>query len=161
LVVGVLLGLGCGLLVDRFRAVWLISVSSALAAGSPLIMAVIPAEWSYWRGAFAAQLLCPVGANLLFTVGLGVISEVFPEDTQALAGAVFNSSSQFGTALGLAVLQIISSSVTKASSLQEERSALLEGYRASFWALFGFMLTCVVVSVGGLRHAGRIGVKQE
>ncbi|KXJ85706.1 putative MFS transporter [Microdochium bolleyi] len=171
LVVGVLVGLCCGLLVDRFRALYLIGISSFLAALSPLLMAVIAPEWPYWQGAFEAQLLCPVGANILFTVGLSIISEVFPEDTQALAGAVFNTSSQFGTALGLAVLQIISSSVTKTSLLESgeagadgavaRTAALLQGYRASFWALFGFMIACVLISVLGLRKVGRVGVKQE
>lgn len=170
LIVGVLVGVCCGLLVDRFRAAYLIGISSLLAAFSPMLMAVIDPGSSYWQGAFEAQLLCPVSANILFTVGLSIISEVFPEDTQALAGAVFNTSAQFGTALGLAVLQIISSSVTKTSLLLEgggeadnggRVTALLQGYRASFWALFGFMMACVVISGLGLRKVGRVGVKQE
>ncbi|KAH7038358.1 major facilitator superfamily domain-containing protein [Microdochium trichocladiopsis] len=161
LVVGVLVGLVCGLLVDRFRALWLISISAAMTALSPLLMAVVDPQWPYWQGAFAAQLLCPLSANILFTVGLSIISEVFPEDTQALAGAVFNTSAQFGTALGLAVLQIISSSVTKTHLADQAGDALLHGYRASFWALFGFMLACVLLSILGLRRVGRVGVKQE
>jgi MFS family permease len=124
-------------------------------------MAVIQPQWSYWAGAFEAQLLCPISANVLFTVGLIVISEVFPEDTQALAGAVFNTSSQFGTALGMSILQIISYSVTKKYSWMEETRALLEGYRASFWALFGFMILCAALSALGLRRAGKVGLKKE
>ncbi|KAI9151487.1 MFS-type transporter 1 [Paramyrothecium foliicola] len=161
LVVGVLLGLTIGFFVDRFRAIWLVGISSALCAGSPLLMAVIEPHWSYWAGAFEAQLLCPISANVLFTVGLIVISEVFPEDTQALAGAVFNTSAQFGTALGLAILQTISSSVTKNHDWMGETRALLEGYRASFWALFGFAILCVVLSALGLRRAGKVGLKKD
>ena len=165
----------CGLLVDRFRAIYLIGISSVLASLSPLIMATLDPSLSYWRGAFAAQLLCPVSANILFTVGLSIISEVFPEETQALAGAVFNTSAQFGTALGLCVLQIISSSVTQKAALVEgsvrlltsredvamARDALLSGYRASFWALFGFGAACAVISGLGLRGTGRVGLKRE
>jgi MFS family permease len=122
-------------------AMWLISISSVLCALSPLLMALVHPEWSYWQGAIEAQLLCAIGANLLFTVGLSIISEVFPEDTQALAGAVFNTSSQFGTALGLSFLQIISASVTAKAGSQGTESgnesgnggdALLQGYRAAF-----------------------------
>jgi MFS family permease len=161
LVVGVLLGLTTGFFVDKCRAVWLVGISSALCAGSPLLMALVQPHWSYWAGAFEAQLLCPISANILFTVGLIVISEVFPEDTQALAGAVFNTSAQFGTALGMAILQIISYSVTNRHSWLERTEALLEGYRASFWALFGFMMLCVVLSFLGLRKAGKVGLKKE
>ncbi|KFA47731.1 hypothetical protein S40293_09485 [Stachybotrys chartarum IBT 40293] len=161
LAVGVLIGLTAGFFVDKVRAFWLVSVSSALSAGSPLLMALIQPSWPYWAGAFQAQLLCPLNANILFTVGLIIISDVFTEDTQALAGAVFNTSSQFGTALGYAVLQIISTSVTRNHNWMEETRALLEGYRASFWALLGFMLACVAISALGLRRAGRVGLKQE
>ncbi|KAH7308629.1 major facilitator superfamily domain-containing protein [Stachybotrys elegans] len=161
LAVGILVGITSGFFVDRIRALWLVSVSAALTAGSPLLMALIQPSWPYWTGAFQAQLLCPINANILFTVGLIIISDVFTEDMQALAGAVFNTSSQFGTALGYAVLQIISTLVTRNHSWMEETHALLEGYRASFWALFSFMMTCVVISALGLRKAGKVGLKQE
>jgi MFS family permease len=143
---------------------WLISISSVISAISPLLMALVNPEWSYWKGAFEAQLLCHVAANTLFTVGLGIISEVFPEDTQALAGAVFNTSSQFGTALGLSVLQMISASVTASAGSQDKgdaNDALLRGYRASFWALMGFLLACALISCLGLRRVGRVGLKQD
>lgn len=64
------------------------------------MMAVVNPEWSYWYMEFWAQLLAPLAADVLFTVGLVIVSEVFPEDTQALAGAVFNTVAQFGSSLG-------------------------------------------------------------
>lgn len=123
-------------------------------------MAVIQPTWPYWANAFVAQILQPINIDALFTVGLIVITYVFPDDTQALAGAVFNTSAQFGTALGLAVTQVVSTVVT-GKSHKPEAQALMEGYRASFWTMFVFMLLCTVVGFLGLRNSGRVGLKRD
>lgn len=123
-------------------------------------MAVIQPSWPYWGNAFVAQVLQPVNIDALFTIGLIVITDVFPDNNQALAGAVFNTSAQFGTALGLAIMQVVSTVVTS-QSRKPEAEALMEGYRASFWSMFGFMLLSTLVSFLGLRKAGRVGPKQE
>ena len=44
--------------------------------------------------AFLANILNPVGADSLFTISNLVITSVFHENTQALAGGVFNTVSQ-------------------------------------------------------------------
>lgn len=126
-------------------------------------MAVINPAWTYWANAFVAQLLQPISADALFTVGLIVITNVFPDDTQALAGAVFNTSAQFGSALGMAVLQVISTVVTeeKEKGGESEKRALMEGYRASFWTMFGLMVVCTAVGFFGLRRSGRVGLKRD
>lgn len=93
---------------------------------------------------------------MLFCVGLIVISQVFTEDTKALAGAVFNTVAQFGTALGLAAIGIIADSVTEHSRFDDKESsgALFEGYKAAFWSAFALTLAIAVVSVVGLRKVG-------
>lgn len=163
LIVGALLNLGTGFVVHKFPVMWLVVVSSVLCAGSPSLMAVIQPEWTYWANAFVAQLLQPVSVDILFTVGLIVITDSFPEDTQALAGAVFNTAGQFGMAFGLSVLQVISQQVEKGQghSGLSGVQALLEGYRASFWAMFGFMLLCAVLGAAGLRKTGKVGMKRD
>lgn len=149
-----------GLFVHKIRAFWIVTIPSLLCAGSPLLMAVIQPSWPYWGNAFVAQLLQPISFDALFTVGLIVITDVFPNDTQALAGAVFNTSAQFGSALGLAVLQVISTVITDQSD-KERKEALMEGYRASFWAMFALMVCCTVVGFFGMRKAGKVGLKQD
>ncbi|OKP10985.1 hypothetical protein PENSUB_3589 [Penicillium subrubescens] len=125
-------------------------------------MATAQPSWTYWTNTFVAQLLQPVNCNALFTVGLIIITDIFPEDTKALAGAVFNTAAQFGTALGFAILQVISSVVTENKEVNEgEVTALLAGYRASFWTMFAFMILCTAISGLGLRKTGRIGLKRD
>jgi len=115
-------------------------------------MAVIDVEWPYWYDAFFAQALSPISADILFTVALLVISDVFPQRTQALAGAVFNTVSQFGNSLGLTVTAVISSLATKraAASPADDQSPgpLLVGYKAGFWAAFAWMMCAF--SIGGV-----------
>ena len=160
LIVGVLINLVIGLAVHKVPAFWIVTITSILCAGSPLLMAVIQPAWPYWGNAFVAQLLQPISCDALFTVGLIVITDVFPDNTQALAGAVFNTSAQFGCALGLAVMQVVSKVVTQESAREEEK-ALMKGYRASFWTMLGFMAVCAVIGFLGLRKAGRVGLKRD
>ncbi|KAH7187341.1 hypothetical protein DER44DRAFT_853830 [Fusarium oxysporum] len=153
-VVGLGLNLMTGLIVHKIPAVWLVAVSSLLSSGSPLLMAMIDPNWSYWVGAFFAQTLLPFSIDVLFTVGLIIVTEVFPEKNQSVAGAVFNTAAQFGNALGLAIVQVVSAGVTNRNINPKSPEARLEGYRASFWTLFALMLVCVLVGALGLRKAG-------
>jgi MFS family permease len=124
-------------------------------------MAVIQPHWTYWGNAFVAQLLMPISCDVLFTVGLIVITDVFPEDTQALAGAVFNTASQFGNAFGLAIMQIVSTTVTKDKEKHHDPHAVMDGFRASFWTMFGITVVYSAWGVLGLRKTGRVGVKRD
>lgn len=160
-IVGVALNFTTGLVVHKIPAIWLIASTAVLTAGSPLIMALIQPHWSYWSSAFFAQLLTPFSVDVLYTVGLIIVTEVFPEDKQALAGAVFNTAGQFGNAIGLAIMQVVSTLVTKQHVGMKPSEALLEGYRASFWTMFAFMIVCAIVGGIGLRKAGRVGLKQD
>lgn len=162
LVVGVILNFSMGLFVNKIPAVAIVIVSSLLAAISPLLMAVIDPSSIYWTNAFFAQLLQPISADCLITVGLIVITEVFPKEKHSLAGAVFNTMTQFGTALGLAIMQIVSTLETKKYEDSRPREeALMKGYRASFWTMFAFLLSCAVIGGFGLRKTGKVGLKKD
>lgn len=163
LVVGVLVQVSTGLLIHRIPAFYLILLSVTLSAGGPLLMATINAHKPYWYNAFFAQLVSPISADILFTVGLLVVSDVFPARTQALAGAVFNTVAQFGTSIGLTIMAVISASITKGSKLQEKNSpdALMLGYRASFWAAFAWMGMACFIGAFGLRRIGMVGLKRD
>ena len=99
----------------------------------------------------------------MFTVAALVITDVFPEKTQALGGAVFQTLAQFGTSLGLAIMASISTSVTDHSEYKVKMSpeALMKGYRVSFWVSFGWMLLACVIGGLGLRRIGKVGLKRE
>ncbi|OJJ50316.1 hypothetical protein ASPZODRAFT_57848 [Penicilliopsis zonata CBS 506.65] len=159
IIIGIILNFGTGVFVDRLRADHLVIVTSLLSAGSPLLMALIQAHWSWWSCAFWAVLISPLSADVIFTVANLLISDLFTPTTQGLASAVFNTVAQFGTSIGLTVFAILSASVTKQSKYENKASpeALMQGYRAVFWMSFGMMICGCGVSAWGLRKIGKVG----
>jgi MFS family permease len=157
LATGVLVNIVVGATVHKLPARWLVACSAMACACSPLIMALMHPTWNYGYAAFWAQVLAPLSADALFTVGLIIVSESFPEDMQALAGAVFNTVAQFGMSLGMGSCQVVALGVQG----NKGEGALLGGYRASFWLMVAYMLVCGGIAVVGLRKAGRVGLKRE
>ena len=139
----------------------MINGATILSSISPLLLALINPEWIYWRCAFFAMCLNPIAADVLFTVSPLIIAGMFPAETQGLAAGVFNTVSQFGRTIGLALVALIANSVTEKDSTSDKDSpgALMLGYRASFWFLFAMNITSLVVSLVGLRKTGNVGRK--
>ncbi|RYP10137.1 hypothetical protein DL764_000847 [Monosporascus ibericus] len=140
---------------------------------APLLMAVNDPDWSYWYASFLAVLLSPLSGDILFVVSALIITSTFPDNTQALAGAVFSTFSQFGTTVGLTVVAVISSSVSQSSAASHTHSRtvaggatyspqnLLKGYQASFWALFGAAVLTCAIGAFGLRDVSNKGMKKD
>lgn len=137
-------------------------------------MAVMDPKWTYWYMAFWAQALSPMSVAVLGTVGMLIVSDVFPDKSQALAGAVFNTVGQFGLSFGVGLCQLVALGVTAnqgqaghgledaSQSLElPEGDTLLRGYRASFWTMHGFMILCAIVALFGLRRVGKVGLKRD
>ncbi|KAJ4286806.1 hypothetical protein N0V90_013058 [Kalmusia sp. IMI 367209] len=172
LVTGVFINLTVGLVVHRISARWLVAASTFICAASPLMMALVNPAWNYWYLEFWAQVFAPFSGDVLFTVGLIIVSDSFPEKTQALAGAVFNTVAQFGMSLGVGVCQVVALGVIDSNNgashagdeggaFEEDPMQVLKGYQASFWTMFAYMLICGVIAVVGLRKAGKVGLKRE
>ncbi|KAK4163732.1 major facilitator superfamily domain-containing protein [Cladorrhinum sp. PSN259] len=163
LVTGVLTNILTGIFVNRMPVFWTVLITSVMSAAAPLLMALVKTDQPYWENAFFAQVLSPISCDLLFTVGLLIISDVYPKHMQALGGAVFNTCAQLGAAIGLSVVQVIASSVTNDSKYQDKESpvALMKGYVVAFWVMFGAMVFCSVVCILGLRRVGKVGVKRD
>ncbi|KAF5986492.1 aminotriazole resistance [Fusarium coicis] len=159
LLIGVVLNLTTGLFVHVVPIRLLTICCSLFAAGAPLLMATNKPDRSYWYHSFPAQLLMPISCDITFTVGLIIITNTFPEDKQAVAGAVFNTATQSGNSFGLATMQVVSTLATKRSSHLAHASALWEGYKASFWVMTGLMILCAAVSGIGLKKVGKIGLR--
>ncbi|KAG8529659.1 uncharacterized protein KY384_005140 [Bacidia gigantensis] len=101
----------------------------------------------------ALNIITGLIIHLNYTVANLLITSIFPRETQALAGAVYQVMSQLGISIGIAILAVISNSVTDSSPLPDKESpdALLKGYRAVFWACFAMMVLSTLVGAWGLR----------
>lgn len=109
------------------------------------------------------MILSVVSTDILFSVSNLVITTNFPSKKQALAGGVFNTVTQLGNSLGLAVTAIIAAAVTDAETDQATlaKSATLKGYRVAFWTCFAAAVVSVLISTVGLRKAGKVGAKKD
>ncbi|KAE8150551.1 major facilitator superfamily domain-containing protein [Aspergillus avenaceus] len=154
--VGVITNIFTGYMVDKVRVGVLVFGSASVSTISPLLMALVNPSWGYWRGPFVAMLLSPLHPDVLFTVSNLIISHAYPGQNQALAGAVFNSVSQVGNSVGLAVSAAIAASVQDHS-----HDDILKGYQAAYWLMFAAMIVVCVVSYFGLRGGGYIGKKSD
>ena len=160
---GALSNIVIGFIVHRVRANWLVTGGVLISAIGPLVMVFATPTSNYWTDAFLANCFNPVGADSLFTIANLLITSVFPPKTQGLAGGVFNTVSQVGKSVGLALVAVIAASVTRSSEFSDKQSprALLQGYRATFWFCFALILTTFIVSAWGLRRVGTVGHKKR
>ncbi|ETS76975.1 hypothetical protein PFICI_10849 [Pestalotiopsis fici W106-1] len=163
LVAGALTSITTGFFVHRMPVLWMLLAASVMSTVAPLLMAVVQIDQLYWENAFFAQILAPISCDILFTIGLLIISDVFPKQMQGLSSAVFNTCAQLGSAIGLSVAQLIAASVTNGSTFLDKSSpdALMKGYRVAFWTMFGWMAFVCLVCIMGMRRVGVIGVKRD
>lgn len=160
-VTGTVANILMGLYVHRLQADWALVVSFIASAISPLLLAVMREDASYWEFEFPAVALIPISTDVLYTISQLIITAEFDERTQALAGGVFNTVGQIGKTVGLALSAVVASSVTRKLGSNNHEDDLLRGYRAAWWFTFAAAVTCIIVTVLGLRNIGKVGLKRE
>lgn len=82
----------------------------------------------FWAVEFPAQVLIPWGID--FAIGLGniLVSNLVSHDEQSVGGALFQTSAQVGSALGICLSALVTSQVAAQGG-----NTLLSGIRAAFW----------------------------
>ncbi|KAK4942309.1 hypothetical protein LTR10_017916 [Elasticomyces elasticus] len=162
-VAGVITNVIMGLAIHKINANWAVILTMAISSIAPILAAVMKSRDPYWEFALPALVLNDPGSDTLFTVSNLIITAAFPDKTQALAGAVFNTVSKIGQSVGLALCAVIAGSITRKSHDTEKTApaALLEGYHAAFWFCLAITSTTLIVSLWGLRDIGKIGLKRE
>jgi nitrate/nitrite transporter NarK len=162
-IMGTATNMATGWLVKHVRTPYLIICSCIITSICPLLMATIDPTWSYWKSAFFALCFIPICADVLFPAGNLLIISLFPHETHGLAGGVFNTVSNIGNSVGLAITAMITTSVTstKITNNASVVDAMLGGYRASFWTCFAVHVLVLIVAAFGLRNVGKVGLKAE
>lgn len=160
---GILMNVGVGFLIPYIRPSVAVPIACLVSGLAPLLLAIIcrvdgP---SYWHGVFQAMALNPVGADLIYVIANLVLTDAFPEETQALAGGIFNMLAQVGKSVGIATTTIIARQLTAQAARPESRDALLKGYKAGWFYNCALASISVLVSLWGLRSVKRLGVKRE
>ncbi|MFI9009859.1 MFS transporter [Actinosynnema sp. NPDC053489] len=130
-------------LVDKFGNMKVMFVGMVLALAAYALFLGIPADANYWTAMFPTMLLLGLAFTLVYGPLTIVAVEGIADEEQGLAGGIWNTSFQFGAALGLAV----ATSLSVAASDSEE--SVLEGFHSA-WVLpvVGAALALVVIATG-------------
>ncbi|KAJ5701137.1 MFS general substrate transporter [Penicillium malachiteum] len=160
---GLMMNIAIGAFLPRLRPSIAVPIACLVSGIAPLLLATLchvdgP---EYWRGPFQAMALNPLGADLMYTIAILVMTAAFPSQTQALAGGVFNMLSQIGKSVGIATSALIARQITAQTGKSDSLESLLVGYRAGWWYNCSLGFLSVVMSFWGLRSIQKVEVKRD
>ncbi|KAG8748274.1 hypothetical protein FRC10_007664 [Ceratobasidium sp. 414] len=162
---GLLCNLVVALVVGRISGMALIAFGCFFTSLASLLFAVIEPDAIYWAFGFPAAAIVVFGADFMFATGSLFVAKIALPHEQSVAGGIFNTVNQLGTAFGLAIASVVSDSVRRKSLREsggeDQPGSLLRGYRAAFWTCFGFGIVALVLTVVFLRGIGVVGHQDE
>ncbi|KZP16560.1 MFS general substrate transporter [Athelia psychrophila] len=130
---------------------------------APLIFALIDVNESYWSMMFFVMLLT-VGADTVYPVGNLHFASTFDQDSQSLAGGIFNVATRLGASIGLAVTSSIATATSEKYNAANPTLAanspevFMVGFRAAGWTCFAAgAVPSVIIGAVGLRGMGIVG----
>ncbi|KZP27583.1 MFS general substrate transporter [Athelia psychrophila] len=163
-IMGLLLNFVIGFAVERVDVLWLLVAGTTFTGSACLLFALIQPQASYWAFGFPAAILSVWGSDFIFSCGtLFVARSALPHE-QSVAGGMFITVTQIGTALGLSVTTTIKNEVIQSrakaygESVADARGrASLDGFRGAQWGSFAFSMAALLLSVVFMRGVGIIG----
>jgi len=144
---------------------WPVIVGLVASAAAPLLFSLMKVNSSYWASTFLVQILV-VGVDAFYVVGTIQIIASVPEDSQSLAGGMFNVAGRIGNSIGLAVSSTVANSISQkyynsmsaseqAINGMESPKVLMIGYRAGGWMCFAAAVLALVIAALFTRHIER------
>jgi len=157
-VAGVLCNVFVMLAVSRIDVAVLITFGTCFTGIGALLFAIIHPSVPYWAYGFPSPIVSVFGADFVFAAGTLFVAKVSLPHEQSLAGGLFQTLTQLGTAFGLAITTIVHNAVGGESTGND---APLEAYQAAQWTAFGMAMLCMVLAAGFLRGVGPVGVDER
>ncbi|KAF5385630.1 hypothetical protein D9757_003546 [Collybiopsis confluens] len=168
-VTGLLCNAFVALFVGHIAMTVLVACGTTLTGCACLLFAVINPNAPYWAFGFPSAIIAVIGADFVFACGTMYVAKQCLPHEQSVGGAVFQTMTQIGTALGVTVStvvfdRVLESKATKngismenLTSVEEPRRLTLPAYRAAFWTGFAFgicacLLTVIFLRVGVIGH---------
>jgi len=141
-----------GKLVGRFGFKANLVAGLLSLAASALLFSTVSTNGSFLVSVLPASLLGAIGMSLAYIPAtMAAMSAVKPEET-GLASGIVNTSYQIGSAIGLALVAVLASHVTKTSvaNAVAETEALNDGFKIAFLgaaALAGLGLLIAILKI--------------
>ncbi|KIJ59475.1 hypothetical protein HYDPIDRAFT_33163 [Hydnomerulius pinastri MD-312] len=159
---GILPNIAAGYFVSRVSAPVLMVIGLLFNVVSTVLFALIDVHLSFWKMAFFMMItIC--GVDVIYPIGNMQIAAAFDEDSQSLAGGIFNVMTRLATSCGLAVTSSIATSISQKYNARHPELApdspevLMAGFRAAGWTMFGVATIAILIVVFFMRDLGIIG----
>ncbi|KAF9556947.1 MFS general substrate transporter [Agrocybe pediades] len=153
-VTGLLCNVFVGFMAPYVPIIYLFVIGTGSTTLSCLLFAIINPKITYWGYAFNSIYLSCVGADFVFASGTLFLSKFALPHEQSVAGALFNTMVQLGTAMGVTVSTVVFNNVGKDIP---EGGDTIDKYRAAQWAAFAFGVIATALCVISFRGVGVVG----
>ncbi|KAI9464426.1 efflux transporter [Lactarius psammicola] len=164
---GIVANVLIALMIGRVDVMYIVATGTFLIGCADVLFAVIDPSAPYLAFGFPAACIVVQGADFTFASGTLFIAKVSLPHEQSVAGALFQTMTQIGSAIGVSVSTIVFNSVLRMQSSRlgvaadaEGDNALLpaqlKAYKAAMWTGFAFSMLCMMLCVF-LRGAGIVG----
>ncbi|KAF9478870.1 MFS general substrate transporter [Pholiota conissans] len=153
-------GLACnvfvGFMASHIPIIYLVATGSLATSLACLLFAVINPDTTYWAYGFSASVISVMGADFVFSAGTLFIARVALPHEQSVAGALFNTMTQLGTAVGVTVTTVVYNNVGE--NLIPGADVIVM-YRAAQWTAFAFGIIATCLGVIFFRGVGVVGFR--
>ncbi|KAF6746905.1 efflux protein [Ephemerocybe angulata] len=151
---GLLCNVLVGLTAAHIPVVYLAAVGTAATGCASLLFALIDPEATYWAYGFPAAIISVMGADFVFSAGTLYVAKVSLPHEQSVTGAIFNTMTQLGTAVGVTVSTVAFNQIAQKTPDGQDA---LRSYVAANWVGFSFGMIGMVLSILFFRNVGAVG----
>ncbi|KAG8212823.1 major facilitator superfamily domain-containing protein [Butyriboletus roseoflavus] len=165
-VMGVLCNFFVAMVVAKLPLVVFVVLGTVITGSACVLFALIDPSATFWAFAFPSTVMVVFGADFVYSVGTIFVAKiVFPHE-QSLAGGLFQTMTQIGTAFGLTVSTIVFNSAVNTESAKlgvavTDPPAQLQGYRSAQWTAAAFPFLAAILAVIFLRNVGVVGHRKH
>ncbi|KAG1820865.1 major facilitator superfamily domain-containing protein [Suillus subaureus] len=170
-IVGCLCNVLVAMFVGKLPLVVFAVSGTLLTASAAILFALIDPTVTYWAFAFPSTVLVVFGADFMYSAGTIFIAKIALPHERSVAGALFQTMTQLGTAIGLALSTLVFNIVVKNESADvgvtvnsagtnAPHFAQLKGYRSAQWSCASFALVAALLATLFLHGAGIVGDKK-
>ena len=131
-----IISLVAGRFVVWFAHKWIILAGLSLSIIATILLPFADAPSTYWSFSFPAFIIGSIGTMIIFANSSIAIFSYTPPHVAGTVGAVFNSALQLGSAVGLAAVSSLTTSIDAKSSFEPpltEWSQHLDQITSSMW----------------------------
>ncbi|KAF8992532.1 putative efflux transporter [Cyathus striatus] len=146
-----------GIMASRVPYVILMVTGTLGASVACVLFSLIDENATYWAFGLPATAISVIGADFVFAGGTLFIAKASLPHEQSVAGALFQTMIQVGTAVGITVSTVVFNRVTKHNG----GKISLESYRVAQWTCFAFGCIAMILAALSFGGVGVVGQRKQ